>query len=637
MPFRLLRNKMVFLILLGIIVTVASDAAYRNGLLSKTDRWLQDSWVRWQGVRSEPTRVVIVAIDEETLNTYPDDPLVFWTDRLGAAMSKIRASGANVIGLDFLLSISPERWLEKMGGRLKDKARSYDEGLRQELNRGQIILVGTRYGDGSRDTDYLLPSPDYLLALPDMNIPAHVGLADLLDDGDGIVRQFKASPIEAANRKELGNDVPLWGFPALVANTAATSNPSGKSSSPAPITLEDPMRPIPYWGPPGTFKRISLRDILAASTDDKNVLAELRNKVVLIGATATGLNDAHFTPYSSGMFTGRAQLMAGVEIHANIIESLLKGKHITAPSNALRLVILLGITAIALTAFTASPPWLAAMLALISLPILWIGGYTAYLYDALAPISIFMLAIALSLMGVLSWRLTGEERQRAQLRHMFGRYVSEQVVEALLKSDRHPALGGQSQTITVLFSDIRNFTTLSERLEATEVVEMLNEYFARVCKPVLDEGGCIDKFIGDAIMVEFGSPAPVQDHASRAVRAALAMQKVAEDFGQWMQRRFPDRNLPPFAIGVGLHSGNAVIGNIGSPSRMEFTAIGDTVNLASRIEGITKELGCVVLASESTINLMTDPVVTGKTSVVKVKGRDAPVKVLEVLDIVRET
>ena len=122
---------------------------------------------------------------------------------------------------------------------------------------------------------------------------------------------------------------------------------------------------------------------------------------------------------------------------------------------------------------------------------------------------------------------------------MFGRYVSDQVVEALLKSDTRPELGGQSQEITLLFSDIRNFTTISERLNAREVVEMLNTYFERACAPLLAEGGSIDKFIGDAIMVEFGSPLPLADHANRGIRAAIALRAVAAEFSVWMKNAFP--------------------------------------------------------------------------------------------------
>jgi adenylate cyclase len=251
----------------------------------------------------------------------------------------------------------------------------------------------------------------------------------------------------------------------------------------------------------------------------------------------------------------------------------------------------------------------------------------------LAPAATYVLTAGLVLLGVLGWRLTGEERERARLRRLFGRYVSGQVVDALLDSGQRPELGGQSQTVTVLFSDIRNFTTISERLEAKEVVEMLNTYFERACAVLMAEGGSIDKFIGDAVMVEFGSPLPVADHAIRGVRAALALHAVAQEFAGWMAARFPGRDLPPFAVGIGLHSGEAVIGNIGSPTRMEFTAIGDTVNLASRLEGMTKQLGCAILASEQTIAAAGPAVRCGCSEVISVKGREAPVRVHEVLKV----
>jgi len=137
-------------------------------------------------------------------------------------------------------------------------------------------------------------------------------------------------------------------------------------------------------------------------------------------------------------------------------------------------------------------------------------------------------------------------------------------------------------------------------------------------------------------MVEFGSPLPLQDHALRAAKAAIALQAVAGEFGGWMEKRFPGRHLPHFAVGVGLHSGEAVIGNMGSSIRMEFTAIGDTVNLASRLEGLTKVLGCGILVSEATVNAAGGDLVCGKTEVVQVKGRLQPVRVFELLDVKTE-
>jgi adenylate cyclase len=227
-------------------------------------------------------------------------------------------------------------------------------------------------------------------------------------------------------------------------------------------------------------------------------------------------------------------------------------------------------------------------------------------------------------------RLTREERERERIGQMFGRYVSPHVMSALLASPELPELGGQSRHVTVLFSDIRNFTTLSEKLSAKEVVELLNTYFERACKVLLAEGATIDKFIGDAVMAEFGAPLDQPDHAQRALRAALALHQVAIDFRGWVVERFPDRDLPEFDVGVGLHSGEAVVGNIGSSVRMEYTAIGDTVNVASRLEGMTKSLHCAVLASTDTVALAGSGVRTGPIHNLMVKGRQKTIEAVEI-------
>jgi adenylate cyclase len=187
--------------------------------------------------------------------------------------------------------------------------------------------------------------------------------------------------------------------------------------------------------------------------------------------------------------------------------------------------------------------------------------------------------------------------------------------------------------ITVLFSDIRNFTTITEKLSAHETVEFLNIYFARIIDVIKAEGGRIDKFIGDAIMAEFGAPFPFADHAVRALRAATHMRQVADEFKEWMQTRFPDRGLPEFGIGIGLHTGNAVVGEIGTERKKEFTAIGDTVNVASRLEGETKTMSCVIVASVETVRAAGDRVVTGRHDKLSVKGRAEPVEVYEILEI----
>jgi adenylate cyclase len=274
--------------------------------------------------------------------------------------------------------------------------------------------------------------------------------------------------------------------------------------------------------------------------------------------------------------------------------------------------------------------------ALLSLAIL-ACGYVAHRGDVLLPSAHALTGLAAVFLAASAFRMTRSERDRTHMRRLFSSYVSKDVVTALLASPQLPQLGGAAVNVTVLFSDIRNFTTISEKLKPDEVVGMLNAYFERICPVILAEGGCIDKYIGDAIMVEFGAPLPQADHALRALRAALRMQEIAADFRAWMEQRFVGRGLPDFAVGIGMHSGEAVMGNIGSSARMEYTAIGDAVNLASRLESASKELGWKIVVSESTANAAAyfgkEAVVFGQSATISVKGRQEAVKVFEALHL----
>jgi adenylate cyclase len=256
--------------------------------------------------------------------------------------------------------------------------------------------------------------------------------------------------------------------------------------------------------------------------------------------------------------------------------------------------------------------------------------YLFFRHGTLLPMGGLEVGLALSFLGTLAVRLTGEERLRRHLRQIFSRYVADEVVDKLLAAGKLPDLGGEALTITVLFADIRNFTAISERLHPHEVVEMLNAYFSLICEPILENGGTVDKYIGDAVMAVFGAPAPQADHARRALATACAMAAKAGDFQAWMSRQFAGRDLPDFHIGIGLHTGLAVVGNIGSPKRLEYTCIGDTVNIASRLESLTKELGWTIIASEQVIEAAGPGVETGEKWESRLKGKEKAVWVYEV-------
>ena len=623
-----------WLLVFALIGCLLAEGLWRSGALNSIDQRLHDYWFQWQGKRTEASHVVMVSIDDASLAAFPDDPLVFWTDRMALAISRLRQAQASAVGLDMLLSISPERWLGKLGGEWQKAARDYDQPFREQINSGQLVLVATRTGSGQSANDYLMPSPDYLLALPDFDISGYIGLADFVDEEDGVVRQFKITPPVASQQASTIEGVPVLGFPSLLAIRAAGLDPRAASWSLGGRTVLRDQLPtsIPFVGPPDSIVNISFKDLLQPEGLSAATAELVRAKVVLIGAGA-GLGDDHFTPYTSSPFFKRGRLMSGTEVHAHVVESLLSGYQLQTLDAKARVFVLALVSITSALVFAALSAWVGVMVWFAGVLSLSVVGYAAFQLGILLPVPAFAAASALVSLGVIAWRLSGEERERARLRQMFGRYVSNQVVDALLASGNRPELGGTSQTMTVLFADIRNFTTFSELLSAREVVELLNTYFERACAVMLAQGGSIDKFIGDAIMVEFGSPLPLADHALRGVRAGLALRAVVDDFSDWVVKRFPGRNLPAFAVGIGLHSGEAVIGNIGSATRMEFTAIGDTVNLASRVEGLTKVMGCAILATEATVLAAGDVLVCGRSEVMPVKGRAATVKVFEVLGI----
>ncbi|MDY0004536.1 MAG: adenylate/guanylate cyclase domain-containing protein [Polyangia bacterium] len=214
-------------------------------------------------------------------------------------------------------------------------------------------------------------------------------------------------------------------------------------------------------------------------------------------------------------------------------------------------------------------------------------------------------------------------REREMLKTGFARYVSKDVVDSLLARGVQPDVHGERREVTILFSDIRNFTSLSERLRPEQVVVLLNEYFERMIEVVFRNQGTLDKFIGDGLMVLFGCPLEDPDHAVHAAEAALEMQAELAD----LRDRWRREGLPEIEIGVGIHTGPAIVGNIGSSKRLEYTAIGDTVNLASRIESATKEMKRSILLSGSTQAAVAERYSTEPLGEIRVKGRDAPVTV----------
>jgi class 3 adenylate cyclase len=623
------------------------QALARTGWLTTSEFFYQDLWCQMAGLRYYPQHVVIVSVGDAALAAHPDEPLVTWSPYWARAVQVLRAQGARAIGLDYLFLVSLESWLKRVHLPAGEAILNFDRPFKEQLASGQVVLAGRRLTRKDKSI-FVLPVEAFAAALP--NLPAHIGLINLVLDEDGAVRCYVPALEDDAGTVYLTLPkllATLWQGRAASAEIARFKHDPRLPVWSGLAEGDDSLFPrIGFVGPPGhpnsqapgTFARLPFERLLAPGAEhDAQLHKALAGKVIIITYEPAGGQDRHATPYALGFWPWQARYMTGAEIHANVIETILTGLAPRPLPWFVGLAVLAGFLAVGLTLFFRLSIW-PGLAVLIFLALLAAGlGYGLFLTYRLLPVVSVQLGLVLGYVGVLGLRLTGEERQRARLRQIFGRYVAEEVVEKLLAEGVSPDLGGEAYRVTVLFSDIRNFTTISESLAPAQVVEMLNRYFTRACEPILAAGGTVDKFVGDAIMAVFGAPATHPDHARRAIQAALGLVAAAREFQDWLTERFPGFELPRFKIGVGLHTGVAVVGNIGSPKRLEYTAIGDTVNTASRLEGLSKELGWTIVASRATLDAANSEVILGDRRTVTVKGRREPVDVCEILGLAPES
>ncbi len=595
--------------------SLLAELLFSGNRLQFLENSVYDTWHRISGIKPwyEP-RVVIASIDRASLIEYREDPLVFWGPYMAEALSTLRRVGAAAVGIDIIFMVSPESWLQKMELKGSNVGRTYDLSFRHQLNLGRVVLAGHAEWPRPGQEDVILPVAEYLYSLP--NGAADVGLSNLYQDRDGVIRSYFVTLFESGQP-------PDKTFAALLTLRAGMTTGNEGSGR------------IGFVGPPGTVPRVSFKDLIHP---EDPLLQELETvlagKIVILSVEEGGFNDFHLTPYSGGFFySGGMRLMSGSEIHANIIESMVAGRSPRDLPGILRIIWLVLLVSVGcflfqifpLPAGFAAAAGLAGTAALVS--------YVLFRQDLVLPLSPVVSGLVLSCAGILLTRFTQEERTRIKMESIFSPYLSQSLLTRLLAVDQKPSLGGEAVCITALFSDIRNFTALSETLSPEEVVEVLNLYFGWVCDLIERHGGMVDKFIGDAVMAIFNAPVPFADHPERALRVALGLIKIAEDVQEWLMNRFPNRTLPAFRIGVGIHTGEALMGNIGSPRRMAYTAIGDTVNIASRLEGLSKNLGWTIVASRRTLETAQAEILIGRLETIQPRGRQGSMDIVEILGI----
>lgn len=420
-----------------------------------------------------------------------------------------------------------------------------------------------------------------------------------------------------------------------------TDNETGNRVASLPVDGQGRLL-LDYAGPQKMYPYVSFADLL---TDSPYALVEqrvwnedhkrweleartvkkaefLKDKILVVGATATGIYDLRVTPFEENY--------PGAETHLNAIDNMLSRHFFRPPSNE-RVYMPLALIAIGLTLSAA-----LAYLGALSGMILTVGALfaTALLDQYYFFKSGLIVAIVwpLFLIGVLYiamtfYRYLTEERGKKELRQTFSKYVSPAIVNEILAHPKNIELGGRKQNLTVMFSDVRGFTTISEKLDPRALSDLLNSYLTPMTELVFKNRGTLDKYMGDAIMAFFGAPIAYPDHAKWACRCALqSVDKLYE-----LQKAWEKQGLPHIDLGIGLNTGEVSVGNMGSETVRSYTVMGDAVNLASRLEGINKQYGTRIILSEMTYQDVKDNFVCREVDWVRVKGKHLPVKIYELI------
>lgn len=554
------------------------------------DYYFQDAL--YQNTRELPTDIVMIAIDDESLGVLGKWP---WPrDYHALLLQQLESGEPRVIGVDVL-------FLEE------DQNPEEDDLLVSVLASMKNKPVFAGYAEFPQGSGMgTLQALAYYE--PFERIREHVRVAHIntVPDVDGMVRRIPY--------RLVCDDVYRPGFPFELYRIAYGREPQ--------VSLDEWERMyIRYAGRTGSIEQIPYHMVLSGEVDPEY----FREKIVLIGVTAIGLaDDYYFTPID------RAYPMYGIEVHANVIQQLHDGLGWQTLPKWAEIAVLIGISllmtllysrmnllfsTVLMLAVTGSYIGLAVSLSRLS------QGYVLSIIYVLA--TVFLLYVLHNLVSYLS-----EFLERKRVTDVFSKYMEPRLVDKLLKGGEEAlGLGGVKRELTVLFVDIRGFTTMSENLEPEQVVNILNEYLNLCAESIFRYEGTLDKYIGDAAMALFGAPLEMEDHAFRAVQTAYAMQKGSEVLSKKLLEKY-GRTV---SFGVGVNTGDAIVGNIGASHRLDYTAIGDTVNTAARLESNAKP--GQILISSSTYERVKDRVEVRPLGELSVKGKMQTIEVYELIEI----
>jgi adenylate cyclase len=541
-----------------------------------------------RGPRAPVAPIVVVTIDEDS---FDDLNLAWpWPRALHAKfLDAVSRGGPVAIGMDILFTEPSSR------GPADDRALGLAVARARRVVLGAAITdVGDEVGGVSFGKESInAPIPEIRQGA------AGFGYVNFDRDADAFVRRTTLT------RRFQDADLP--GFDLRLYRLAIDAGLTRKA---VPRSREIIIN---FVGGPGSFPRVAYHRVIRGEVPPE----AFAGKIVLVGATSPTLHDVFPTPFA-------LEGMPGVEIHAHMLETLLQGNPIRRPSAALVPLLTVLAGAGAAWAATVLRPLAAFGVAAAVATAYLAGCHAAFLWGRWwADVMPVPLALGITYAGTVAKNFTQEQREKRRL----SRFFSPNVVKEIVRHKDDANLEAGRRRMTVLFSDIRGFTSMSEKMTPEDVVTFLREYLTVMTEAVFTYGGTVDKYIGDAIMALYNVPFEAPDHAAQAVRTALEFQERLKPLAE----RFTARYGGTLACGVGIHTGDAVVGTIGSEQRLEYTAIGDTINLGSRLEGLTKDFNVPVIISEATYLEVRNLFGTRDLGEVTVKGKAIPVKIYAVL------
>ncbi|HPF20564.1 MAG TPA: adenylate/guanylate cyclase domain-containing protein [Syntrophomonas sp.] len=596
---------------LPFFILLLLQAVVLLGVLERPEMSLYDAWFRLQGAADPGQQVVVAAMDESSIDRLGPPA---WPRSVHAQLLEKLVS-AKIVAFDLTF------------GAAKDAEQdlAFAEAIAQH---GNVVLISKFYFEKDEDGD-VVQIPE--LPLEELAASAAgMGFANMPTDPDQVVRHTTLVDTNSF-------DIPYPSFATAIILAAQDLNYEDLELGDGYLQAGQYKVPLDsrhqamttFWGPRGTFQTISYADIL----EEKISPAYFQDKIVLVGSTTQDEHDYFATPYTtSNMVKSGALETPGVEVHAAVVQSYLNQSWYQRVGRGLNFLFLLLLTLLTVKLVAGRGPLAGLLgvlgvsaLTLLTVFVLWKNHWWLDLASPLALIFLLYVVVTAS-------DFVRAEMQRRKTKALFSRYVSADVVEQLMADPAQMALGGKKQLVTVMFADIRGFTAFSENKDPVEVIHRLNEYLTVMTESILKHGGTLDKYLGDGLMAFFGAPIYYPDHVERSILVAREIQqKVAE-----LNRQWETKGEVPLLVAVGINTGPAVVGNVGSPERMDYTLIGEDVNLASRVEALTKLFSTLVLVSERSYHLLADGPVKDSLAYVGeelVKGFTHPIKVYTFTDL----